>query len=173
MILGQKDLWQTTEVKHLLGLLKPLKNSPRQAYEVMIELMQEHNLTHIYRNVGGPNEKPPVENLQDIVAMAAKRGTPDQFMDWLRKLTYACEAAKAPDYEFRDRNPILALSTVHQAKGKEWKHVFVVGVKQGLMPHKDGEWLEEKRIFFVGCSRAADTLNISYYGPRSEFLEGL
>jgi superfamily I DNA/RNA helicase len=38
------------------------------------------------------------------------------------------------------------------------------------MPHKDGEFLEEARIFFVACSRAADTLEISYYGNRSEFL---
>ena len=172
MILGQKDLWQTTEVKHLLDLAKPFVKSSHSASETLTNLMNDHNLTHIYRHVGGANEKPPVENLNDFIALAASRGSMAGFMDWFRKLTYACEAAKAPDYPFRDKNPTLALATVHQAKGREWKHVFVVGVKQGLMPHKDGEFLEEKRIFFVACSRAADTLDISYYGPRSEFLSG-
>lgn len=172
MILGQKDLWQTTEVKHLLDLAKEFRGDHLSANATLISLMEQHNLTHIYRHVGGPNEKPPVENLMDFVKLSANRGTLKEFLGWLRKLTYACEAAKAPGYEHRDKNPVLALSTVHQAKGKEWQHVFVVGVKQGVMPHKDGEILEEKRIFFVACSRAADTLGISYYGPRSEFLEG-
>ena len=38
------------------------------------------------------------------------------------------------------------------------------------MPHKDGEILEEKRIFYVACSRAADFLEISYDGNLTEFL---
>ena len=38
------------------------------------------------------------------------------------------------------------------------------------MPHQEGELLEEARIFFVACSRAADELHISFYGPRSQFL---
>lgn len=170
MILGQKDLWQKDEVKHLLELTKKFKDSGRKAYDVMEEQMRVNNLTHIYRNTGGPNEKPPVENLADIVKLSANRGTVKEFLDWLRKLTYACEAAKSPSYEHRDKNPTLTLTTVHQAKGREYKNVFVIGCKQGMMPHKDGEILEEKRIFFVACSRAADNLHISFDTVRSEFL---
>lgn len=170
MLLGQKDLWQTNEVKHLIDLTKEHKDSPRQAHEVMTDLMSQHNMTYTYRNTGGPNEKPPVENLADIIKLSAKRGTVKEFLDWLRKLTFACEAAKAPGYEHKDKNPTLALTTVHQAKGREWKNVYVIGVRQGMMPHKDGEILEERRIFFVAASRAADRLEISYDMNRSEFL---
>ncbi len=170
MILGEKDLWQKPEIRHLLDLTKERKQFNRPAHEVMTELMYEHNLAYLYQNTGGPYEKPPIENLNDMIGLAAKRGTVAEFLEWLRKLTYACEAAKNPNYAHRDRNPILTLSTVHQAKGREWKHVYVVGCKQGIMPHKDGEPLEEKRIFFVACSRAADTLHISFYGNRSEYL---
>jgi DNA helicase-2/ATP-dependent DNA helicase PcrA len=170
MILGQKDLWQKDEVKHLLELTKKFKDSGRKAYDVMEEQMRLNNLTHIYRNAGGPNEKPPVENLADIVKLSANRGTVKEFLDWLRKLTYACEAAKSPSYEHRDKNPTLTLTTVHQAKGREYKNVYVIGCKQGTMPHKEGEILEEKRIFFVAASRAADNLHISFDTVRSEFL---
>jgi superfamily I DNA/RNA helicase len=45
-----------------------------------------------------------------------------------------------------------------------------VGANQGTLPHKDGELLEERRIFFVGCSRAADELQISFTKNRSQFL---
>jgi superfamily I DNA/RNA helicase len=80
----------------------------------------------------------------------------------LRRLTHATRK-KVPE-------PTLTLTTVHQAKGREYPHVFVVGANQGMMPHKDGELLEEARIFFVACSRAADTLEISYYKGCSQFL---
>jgi superfamily I DNA/RNA helicase len=160
-ILGQKDLWQKNEVKHLLDLAKANAHDPRPAHEVMTEQMNRENLLYKYRNTNGPNEADPASNLNDIIKMSAKRGTIPEFLEWLRKLTYARKSAK---------NPVLTLTTVHQAKGKEWKHVKVVGVKQGLMPHGDGEALEEKRIFFVAASRAADTLDISFFGPRSEFL---
>jgi superfamily I DNA/RNA helicase len=161
-ILGRKNLWQQTEVRHLLELAKEQKNVFHiPATEVLIELIHSHNMTYIYRHSGGPNEPDPIENLNNIVKLAANRGTVAQFLEWLRKLIYARKS---------DKNPVLSLTTVHQAKGREWKHVFVVGCNQGLMPHKDGELLEEHRIFFVAASRAADSLHISYYGSPSQFL---
>jgi DNA helicase II / ATP-dependent DNA helicase PcrA len=169
MILGQKDLWQTTEVKHLVELVKE-KDENLPAFETLTRVMAASDLPYIYRSTGGPNEKPPVENLNDFIKLAAKRGTVKEFLNWLRKLTFACEAAKSPTYAHREKHPTLALTTVHQAKGREWKNVFVIGARQGSMPHKDGDFLEEKRIFFVACSRAADLLHVSYDGNRSEFL---
>ena len=162
-IQGRKNLWQQTEVAHLLKLAKEKEDSPRLAHEVLTELMHQHNLTYLYRNAGQANEKDPTENLNDLIKLSAKRGTVSEFLSWLRKLTYASKSKKKNE-------PVLTLSTVHQAKGLEFKHVFLIGCKQGLLPHKDGEILEEARIMFVGCSRSADTLDISFYGPRSEFL---
>lgn len=171
MILGRKDLWQQNEVKDLLDLAKKHVHDPRPAHVVLEEAMTQGNLVHRYRNTGQPNEKDPIENLNSVIKVSAKRGTTKEFLDWVRKLTYGIEAAKTkPLHQRRDKTPVLALTTVHQAKGKEWKHVFVIGAKQGIMPHKDGELLEEHRIFFVACSRAADTLDISFYGSPSQFL---
>lgn len=163
-ILGRKNLWQQSEVMHLLKLGREKVFSDRPAHEILTDLIREHNLTYIYRNTGSLNEKDPIENMNDIVKMAARRTTMPDFLDWLRRLTHATRK-KIPE-------PILTLTTVHQAKGREWKHVFVVGCRQGCMPHKDGEFVEEKRIFFVAASRAADSLSISYWGNRSEFLDG-
>ena len=160
-IVGRKDLWQQTEVKHLIDLAKAEKHNPEPVHQVLESLIRDHNLMYKYRNTGSPNEKDPIENLNDIVKMAAKKGTVAEFLTWIRKLTYAKKNSK---------DPILHLTTVHQAKGREWKHVFVIGANQGTMPHKDGELLEEHRIFFVACSRAADTLEISYTKNLTQFL---
>ncbi len=54
-ILGQKDLWQKAEVKHLLDLTNERAGDPRPAHEVMNELMTRENLIYKYHNTNGPN----------------------------------------------------------------------------------------------------------------------
>ena len=168
-ILGKKNVWQENEVKHLIDLTKERIMDPRPAAVVMQSLIREHNLVYRYTNTkGNPMDKDPIENLNDICRMAGRKSketgqplTVLQFLEWLRKITYMRATKK---------EPILTLSTVHQAKGREWNHVFIVGCNQGIMPHRDGDLTEEARIFFVGCSRAADELQISFFNNRSQFL---
>src|SRR5208282_6504065 len=70
----------------------------------------------------------------------------------------------------RARTNCLTLSTIHQSKGKEWPHVFVIGVNEEILPHAKGDPLEERRIFFVACSRAAKRLQVSANGVASELI---
>jgi len=165
VVAGRKNIWEQTEVAHLLKLARAYSYQAKPAHVVLKQLIDDNNLTWLYRNSGSPNEKDPTENLNDFVKMSAKRGSLAEFLEWLRKLTYG---AKGGRYK---KEPVLTLTTVHQAKGKEWKNVFVIGCSQGMMPHKEGDLLEERRIFFVACSRAADRLQISYTGAPSMFLE--
>lgn len=70
-----------------------------------------------------------------------------------------------PQLEEADEKP-LVLSSVHSAKGLEWKVVFVMHLLDGLFPSvrslKRAEELEEeRRLFYVACSRAADELLLS------------
>jgi DNA helicase II / ATP-dependent DNA helicase PcrA len=160
-VVGRKNLWEQSEVRELLKLAKASNASEAPAYEALTSLMKDHNLVNRYRNTGSPNEKDPVENLHAVIKMSATRGTLQEFLKWLNKLIYGAKS---------DKTPALTLGTVHQMKGREAKHVYVIGAKQGLMPHKDGELKEEHRILFVACSRAADNLNISWYGAPSQFI---
>jgi len=157
-ILGKKDFWEQNEVKKLLHLAKESRDM-RPADQVLSSLILEHNLLNIYRSSGNVMDGDPVENLNAIVRMAAGKGTISEFLDRLRKLTHGRKSAKG-----------LTLSTIHQMKGREADYIFLVGVNQGKLPHTNGEINEERRIFFVGCSRAAKTLNISFYDSHSEFL---
>jgi len=82
----------------------------------------------------------------------------------------------------------VVLSTIHQAKGLEWDAVFVIHMTQGGFPNKralldDGGIEEERRLFYVACTRARRDLCLSYpmsvgydafsFEPKSEFLEEL
>lgn len=88
-----------------------------------------------------------------------------------------------------DREEQVILSTIHAAKGLEWKYVFMVGVEEELLPHArtvegDGDVEEERRLAYVAVTRAREHLVVSWaqtrnkYGrmvgrDRSRFLEDL
>ena len=66
--------------------------------------------------------------------------------------------------------PGVALATLHAAKGLEWTKVYVAGVSASILPWGNQPMEEERRLFYVGITRAQKSLSISYYGEPSPFL---
>jgi DNA helicase-2/ATP-dependent DNA helicase PcrA len=66
--------------------------------------------------------------------------------------------------------PGVALATLHAAKGLEWKKVYLAGVCADVLPWGNQPLDEERRLFYVGVTRAEQGLVISYYGVPSPFL---
>lgn len=106
-------------------------------------------------------DRNPISNLKELIRISERYDTIKEFLDFVRKISFA-SGKKAG----------VCLSTVHQSKGKEWPHVFVVAVNEGVLPHSKSESLvEESCIFYVALSRAEDSLHLSYYGTPSIFLK--
>jgi ATP-dependent DNA helicase Rep len=70
--------------------------------------------------------------------------------------------------------------TLHAAKGLEFPHVFIVGMEEGLLPHRvsleagpDGTTAieEERRLAYVGITRAKNTLTFTYAKRRKRYGE--
>jgi len=64
-----------------------------------------------------------------------------------------------------DESGAVTISTIHSAKGLEWKRVYVANVVESSLPHKfsmgsEDEIEEERRLFYVACTRARDYLNL-------------
>jgi DNA helicase-2/ATP-dependent DNA helicase PcrA len=73
--------------------------------------------------------------------------------------------------------PVITLATLHAAKGLEWERVFLMGANVGLLPLESNGFTldarmieEERRLFYVGMTRAKRELRISYRGKPSPFL---
>jgi len=66
--------------------------------------------------------------------------------------------------------PGVTLATLHGAKGLEWDHLFLIGVSDGVLP-MGNDLNEERRLFYVGVTRAKQKIQITYSGKASVFLD--
>lgn len=66
--------------------------------------------------------------------------------------------------------PGVTLSTLHGAKGLEWDHLYLIGISEGVLP-MGNDLNEERRLFYVGVTRAKQRIHITYAGKPSVFLE--
>jgi DNA helicase-2/ATP-dependent DNA helicase PcrA len=116
-----------------------------------------------------PESQDRIENLQELVNAAVEaeqRGiTLAEFLD------HAALVSDADDYDERAR---VTLMTLHSAKGLEFNVVFLVGMEEGLFPHKlslndEAGLEEERRLCYVGMTRARDRLVLSWARQRRAY----
>ncbi len=102
------------------------------------------------------------EDIERLIEMASFYNSTEEFLSEL----IISEARDAELDRNEDEGGKVTLTTVHQAKGLEWKIVFVIGVNPGDFPHflalKDGSLDEEERLFYVAITRAKDMLYITH-----------
>ncbi|MFO1322959.1 MAG: UvrD-helicase domain-containing protein [Burkholderiales bacterium] len=113
-------------------------------------------------------------------AIARTRSVRD-FVDWLSRkgetdgrnlleLTQTIALITMLESADGDGADAVRLSTLHAAKGLEFPHVFIVGVEEGLLPHREavdaGNVDEERRLMYVGVTRARQSLHLSWCRAR-------
>ena len=103
------------------------------------------------------------EDLNTLANFAKQYTSAGDFLDQLALLTNLDHEATAT----QDETEMVTLSSVHQAKGLEWKAVFVIWMTDGMFPSSrslDNEDAieEERRLFYVAVTRAKDELYLTY-----------
>jgi len=131
----------------------------------------------------GWSEEPPAargavrerwDALQALVELAdnfdldtvAATGAPATMRDFVEHLAERASAQHAPSVDG------VTLTTIHAAKGLEWDAVFLVGLSEGLLPismaETDEAVEEERRLLYVGITRAREHLHLSFARSRKE-----
>ncbi len=126
---------------------------PAQQIERFYENFYKNYLEFEY-----PDFRDREEDIERLTEMAKFY---DSTQDFLNDLLISEDVGREVENESK-----VTLTTVHQAKGLEWKVVFVIGVNPGDFPHflavKDDTLDEEERLFYVAITRAKDYLYISH-----------
>lgn len=150
------------ELSHLLGSLRQETNG-RAAGDAIKRIIDRVGILNYYDDdedsAGIDNN--PVENIREVIKVAMTKGSLYDLLQYTQKIHRASLA----------RTNYLTLSTIHQSKGKEWDSVYVAGVNLDVLPHAKGDLEEEKRIYFVACSRAALRLHVSGSGVVSPLIK--
>ena len=111
-----------------------------------------------------------LENIKELKSVAISHRSPNDFLEQV-----ALVESEYFDGEKNKQNlEGVRLMTLHQAKGLEFPVVFIAGVEEGILPHsRSVEDLysleEERRLFYVGITRAKEKLYITYSRERTIF----
>ncbi|CAD5138369.1 ATP-dependent DNA helicase UvrD1 [Microbacterium sp. Nx66] len=121
-----------------------------------------------------PQDEARVENLDEFVAVTrdfARNNPEGTITDFLTEVALVSDAD-----DLDDESGSVSLMTMHTAKGLEYDAVFVTGVEEDLIPHRisagePGGPQEERRLFYVGITRARKRLHLSLAMTRAQFGE--
>ncbi|WP_243230615.1 ATP-dependent helicase [Microbacterium sp. CIAB417] len=121
-----------------------------------------------------PQDEARVENLDEFVAVTrdfARNNPEGTIVDFLTEVALVSDAD-----DLDDESGTVSMMTMHTAKGLEYDAVFVTGVEEDLIPHRisagePGGPQEERRLFYVGITRARKRLHLSLAMTRAQFGE--
>jgi len=168
------------KIRRFLELLAGLEREIRgagPAQAIAAVLSKSGYLADLERE-GGPEAEGRLENLRELVAAAEdferanaeirdeERSLLDLFLDQVSLVS------DLDEYDRRDE--VVSLMTAHSAKGLEFPVVYLSGMEEGVFPHanslRDPASLEEeRRLCYVGMTRAMERLTLSCAGQRLRF----
>ncbi|ENM5774449.1 DNA helicase II [Vibrio mimicus] len=125
-------------------------------------------LFEMYQQEKGEKSKARIENLEELVTATRQFEKPEEAQDMTMLTAFLTHAAlEAGEGQADEHDDAVQLMTLHSAKGLEFPLVFMVGVEEGMFPsqmsaEEAGRLEEERRLCYVGMTRAMQKLYITY-----------
>ncbi len=173
---AQQSLTSFTElILHLRSMVNELSLS--RLVEIVIE---ESGLRTMHEQEKGEKGKSRIENLQELIT-ACQQFNPKEYLlnetqETLKpqndlEAFLAQTVLESGDAQVKNDNACVQMMTLHSAKGLEFPIVFITGLEEGLFPSvqsaEQDRLGEERRLFYVGITRARQQLYLSFSQIRS------
>ncbi|GAB76845.1 DNA helicase PcrA [Austwickia chelonae] len=181
----------------LLDELRAVDESGAGVAAVVGAVVEQSGYLEELRQSRDPQDETRIENLAELVAVAqefdearasAEDLSPETALaDFLEQVALVADSDDIPDDPLAESQGVVTLMTLHTAKGLEFPVVFLVGMEDGVFPHvrslgEAQELEEERRLAYVGITRARERLHLTraatrsawgapQYNPASRFLE--
>ncbi len=184
--LATRSQAQVVAFAQLLSDLRTLVESGAGPATVLQAALEQTGYLAELQASHDPQDETRVENLAELESVAAEyeRDTEEPSLaGFLERVSLVADADEIPD----DDDGVVTLMTLHTAKGLEFPVVFLTGMEDGIFPHirslgSEGELEEERRLAYVGITRARERLYLSRalsrsawgsptHNPASRFLD--
>jgi len=157
-----------TNVKKFVDMMKALKGLPDESVAVIMR--EVYKQTGLKEALAHEKTEDPATNVEELINSASQYDSETEdpgLNDYLQQIALISDS-DAYDAEAG----AVSLMTLHAAKGLEFPAVRIIGVEDGLIPHTrsidDSDSLEEeRRLLFVGITRAEQTITLSYANNRT------
>ena len=176
----------------LLEGLREVKDTESGVADLLEAVLERSGYVAELRASHDPQDETRLENLRELITVAkefdevrVETGEVISLDDFLEQVSLVADADEIPDAE--DAGGVVTLMTLHTAKGLEFPVVFLTGMEDGTFPHLRSlgdpvELEEERRLAYVGITRARERLHVSratvrsawgspQYNPASRFLD--
>lgn len=161
-------------VKAVRGFHTLMQSLQASAQELEIDELVEavlvrSGMLEAYRAERTIEARGRIENLEELVGVAGeyRAGREEPTLSGFLQ-----EISLVSDQDgLRGEEPLVTLMTIHNAKGLEFRGVFLIGMEEGIFPHsrsiEDNEIEEERRLAYVGMTRAMERLTLTHATARS------
>jgi len=170
--LAARALTSIEEFVGLLDELGALAEAGAPPAEVLELALDRTGYLATLEDSDDPQDGTRLDNIRELVAVAREYSelAPDgTLVGFLEQVSLVADADDIPEGE--DHGGVVTLMTLHTAKGLEFPVVFVTGMEEGVFPHQRSlseprELEEERRLAYVGVTRARERLYLSRAGVR-------
>lgn len=171
----------------MMEALRTLAESGADAPTVLQAVLEQSGYLAELQASHDPQDETRVENLAELESVAQEFATANEgstLVEFLEQIALVADSDEIPDDDHH--GGVVTLMTLHTAKGLEFPVVFLSGMEDGIFPHirslgEPGELAEERRLAYVGLTRARQRLYLTRavsrsawgtpaYNPPSRFL---
>lgn len=170
--LDSTQVWQRTRLEELEYHLNALKKrSPFDCFKYIRQIINYDEYIKQYAEFRKISAKGLFEIADELKEAAKKYTTNEEFLVHVQDFNEELKNQRLTKKNEK-LNDAITLTTMHGAKGLEFDAVFIISIAEGIIPHEKSKTIdeieEERRLFYVGVTRAKKILYLSTINSRYE-----